>query len=93
MYCQAKHGCGRGSLCPDCLSIESYALERIGKCPFNPDKPTCLKCPVHCYAPGERELMRVIMRHSGPRMLLNHPVLAMWHLTDGKRASKAGPKK
>lgn len=82
MYCINKHGIKKGALCPDCSEIEAYAMDRIDKCPFKADKPTCVKCPVHCYKPGERELVRQIMRYSGPRMLLNHPVLAVLHMLD-----------
>jgi hypothetical protein len=29
-----------------------------------------------------RERIRSVMRYSGPRMLLRHPVLSVWHLLD-----------
>ena len=50
-----------------------------------------MNCPIHCYAKAEREQMREVMRHSGPRMLLRHPVLAIRHLLDGRK--KAPPRK
>jgi hypothetical protein len=49
------------------------------------DKPTCLNCTVHCYLPEMREEIRTVMRYSGPRMMIYHPVLAIGHLADGLR--------
>lgn len=48
-------------------------------------KPTCNKCPIHCYKPEPKEQMRLVMRYSGPRMLLKHPILAVRHLLHEKR--------
>lgn len=45
-------------------------------------------CKVHCYKPEVREQIRQVMRFSGPRMLLYHPVLAVWHLVCSKKESK-----
>ena len=72
-------------LCRSCSSLLAYAMERIDKCPFLEDKPTCLKCPVHCYKPDRREEVRRVMRYSGPRMILRHPYMAVMHLIDGLR--------
>ena len=44
-----------------------------------------MKCPTHCYKPEMRERVRAVMRYSGPRMLREHPVLAIAHLADGRR--------
>jgi hypothetical protein len=32
-----------------------------------------------------RERIREVMRYAGPRMILRHPILAIWHLLDGRR--------
>jgi len=85
MYCHDRHGITEG-LCGACESLRAYALERLGKCPFLPDKPTCLKCPVHCYKKDMQERVREVMRYAGPRMLWHHPVLAILHLLDGRRS-------
>ena len=45
--------------------------------PSAPEKPTCANCQIHCYGPRQRETVRIMMRHAGPRMLLRHPVLAL----------------
>ncbi len=58
----------------------TYACARLDRCKFGEDKPTCRRCPIHCYAPSRRELMRRIMRWSGPRMMIYHPVMALRHL-------------
>jgi hypothetical protein len=92
IHCQDRHGCRTG-LCVDCQALLDYAAARLGRCVFGPEKPTCVSCPVHCYRPGERDRMRAVMRHAGPRMIWRHPFLALRHLLDGLRrggTSRAG---
>ena len=84
MYCRDHHGGGE-ELCPECTELVAYARRRLAGCRFGADKPTCAKCPVHCYAPASRERVREVMRYSGPRMLTRHPVLGVAHLIDGRR--------
>ena len=79
LYCHAQHHT-QGSLCPECAELSAYAHARIARCPFLPDKPTCAKCPVHCYQPVMRAQIRQVMRYAGPRMLLHDPVAAVQHL-------------
>lgn len=79
LYCRDVHG-RAGSECAECEGLRQYAAERLRLCPFGSEKPTCVKCPVHCYKPDRREQVRVVMRHSGPRMLLRHPILTLLHL-------------
>jgi hypothetical protein len=81
IYCRAKHG-AKADLCAECQALLAYAEERIVKCPFLPEKPTCAKCPVHCYTPARREEIRRVMRYAGPRMLLSHPFLTLTHSLD-----------
>jgi len=57
-----------------------YANEKLDRCPYGQNKPTCNRCPIHCYKPQQREQARHIMRYAGPRMLLKHPILAIKHL-------------
>jgi len=78
MYCRHHHR--GGSVCPDCQQLLAYVRRRLDKCPFGIDKPTCVKCPIHCYRAVERERIREIMRWAGPRMSWRHPVLALMHL-------------
>ncbi|HUX37760.1 MAG TPA: nitrous oxide-stimulated promoter family protein [Rectinemataceae bacterium] len=84
LYCRRRHGSKEG-LCPDCQALRDYAHLRVSTCRFGKDKPVCAKCPVHCYKPDMRERVRAVMRFSGPRMLLSHPLLAMGHLHDSAR--------
>ena len=68
--------------------IRLYARLRSEKCPFMKEKTFCANCKVHCYKPEVREQIRQVMRFSGPRMLIYHPVLAVWHLICSKKESK-----
>lgn len=84
MYCGDHHDT-KDALCPSCQELLDYALLRLDRCPFQEGKTTCAKCPVHCYKPDMREKVRIVMRYAGPRMLRRHPILALWHLLDGRR--------
>lgn len=85
LYCKQIHKSPENTLCPNCQTLMDYAIERLERCPFQEKKSTCAKCTVHCYKPAMRESVRVMMRYAGPRMLLHHPVLAVFHLADGMR--------
>jgi hypothetical protein len=75
----------RCELCAGCEGLYEYASYRLFRCPYGEEKPTCKKCPIHCYTRDMREQMHEVMRFSGTRMLLRHPVLAIRHLLDEKR--------
>jgi hypothetical protein len=81
IYCHARHRPSDG-LCDECEQLCDYAMQRIDKCPFQDNKPTCAKCAVHCYKLEMREKVRKVMRYSGPRMMLYHPILAIMHYID-----------
>lgn len=92
IYCRAHHG--GPQLCEECRELLSYAHLRLDRCPFGDDKPTCVKCPIHCYKPEPRERVREVMRFAGPRMLWRHPILALLHLWDERfRSSPKGPRR
>ncbi len=82
MYCRGHHAEMREGLCDDCASLLAYAKARLGRCPYGVAKPTCARCRTHCYAPRQRERIREVMRYAGPRMLRQHPLLAIRHLID-----------
>lgn len=87
IHCHDHHGTRGDNFCADCADLLDYAGLRLEKCPFQEDKTTCAKCPVHCYKPARRAQIRAVMRYAGPRMLLRHPILAFYHLViDGRRA-------
>lgn len=91
LYCYDQHGYPRQELCTDCSTLMSYAYLRLAKCPFGREKTTCSACPVHCYRPAERAAMKVVMRYSGPRMLLRHPALALRHLWMERKGAPPWP--
>ena len=83
LYCRKNHsqkGGRTGRMCSECQELSDYAKMRSQKCPFMEKKTFCANCKVHCYKPEMREKIRQVMRFSGPRMLLYHPILAIWHL-------------
>ncbi|WP_028866049.1 nitrous oxide-stimulated promoter family protein [Psychromonas aquimarina] len=81
IYCRAHHNSSKESApCADCREFIDYANEKLDRCPYGQNKPTCNKCPIHCYKKEQREQAGKIMRYAGPRMLLRHPVLAVKHL-------------
>lgn len=87
IYCAGhEHSRVQGTeLCSECQGFLDYAARRLEKCPYGPAKPTCAKCPIHCYKPQPRERAREIMRYAGPRMMLGHPWLSLTHLADKLR--------
>ena len=79
LFCHDNHE--TDSLCDDCSELLAYSGARLDHCPFGDEKPKCSHCEVHCYKPEMRERITEVMRYSGPRMLLHHPVMALRHLT------------
>lgn len=95
MYCRG-HGHERpdgAPTCADCGALREYAMRRLERCVFGDAKPACSNCVVHCYRADMRERVREVMRWSGPRMLLRHPVLAVRHLIDERRPAPSLPKR
>lgn len=78
LYCRKKEG--NGGLCQKCHELLDYAHSRLDRCRYGEGKPTCKKCPIHCYRPEMKERVRAVMRWSGPRMMLYHPVAAIKHI-------------
>ncbi|MGE4273931.1 MAG: nitrous oxide-stimulated promoter family protein [Desulfitobacterium sp.] len=83
LYCKDNHKTESG-LCTDCQELLTYSLKRAENCMFGEDKPVCGDCTVHCYKKDMREKIRHVMRYSGPRMILQHPIMAIQHLVDKK---------
>jgi hypothetical protein len=84
IYCRDQHH-PDGGFCATCAQFLGYANARLERCQFSPDKPTCARCPVHCYQRERREQVRRIMRYAGPRMMWEHPVMTVRHWLDGFR--------
>lgn len=88
IYCKKHHVSPGNELCPECNQFFEYVKMRLDKCPFQEKKSTCGKCLIHCYKPVMREKAKKVMRYSGPRMILYHPVLALHHAVDGFKKPK-----
>lgn len=86
LYCRKHHH--HPALCPECSQLLAYAEARLEKCPFGADKPTCQNCTVHCYSPEMRQKIKEVMRFSGPRMILYHPLLAVRHLLHNQQSQE-----
>ncbi|QYJ78601.1 nitrous oxide-stimulated promoter family protein [Shewanella acanthi] len=81
IFCKANHqGQTEAGLCSECLALLEYAALRLDRCPYGQNKPTCNKCPVHCYKPNQKQQVKEMMIFAGPRMLLTHPIRAIKHL-------------
>lgn len=87
-YCRGNHCTKRGEMCDDCKALFEYAKQRRNKCPHGENKPFCSNCPIHCYKPEMKEKIRLVMRYSGPRMMTNHPILALRHLIQSKKEQR-----
>ena len=87
LYCKKQHHTKQG-LCPECAALERYARQRSDRCPFMETKTFCSNCRVHCYKPEMRQKIREVMRFSGPRMLLYHPVMAIRHVIESKKEKR-----
>ena len=87
IWCADRHGAAtkQAGTCEECRAFLDYAARRLEKCPYGEAKPTCAKCPIHCYKRAQREHAREIMRYAGPRMTLRHPWLSLMHLVDKVR--------
>ncbi|PJC87457.1 hypothetical protein CSW98_06065 [Vibrio sp. HA2012] len=91
IYCKDTHNSAR-QLCPECDNLLSYAVTKLDRCPYGEEKPACNRCPIHCYKPEQKEKMRMVMRYSGPKMLLPHPILAVRHLLHARQSVPEKPK-
>ncbi|MBQ4284072.1 MAG: nitrous oxide-stimulated promoter family protein [Lachnospira sp.] len=87
LYCKKKHKT-KGTLCTECNELNEYAKLRSDKCPFMETKTFCSNCKVHCYKSDMRDKIRKVMRFSGPRMIMYHPVLAVRHVIESKKEKK-----
>jgi hypothetical protein len=85
LFCEDHHGKQPDGLCEKCIELMNYSATRLAKCPYGQAKPTCAKCPIHCYKKEERENVRQVMRYAGPRMPWRHPIEALIHVFDKLR--------
>ena len=77
LYCRRR--LHTDTLPPEFAELLDYAHRRLDRCRFGEAKTSCKRCPIHCYAPAKRSLMREVMRWCGPRMLFFHPLITLNH--------------
>ena len=82
LYCRGNHD--DPSPCHRCTDLISYANGRLDACPFGESKGSCRRCSVHCYDDEHRVSMSEVMRYSGPRMIIHHPLMALRHIFDSR---------
>jgi hypothetical protein len=92
VFCRDHHTPAAG-LCTECTALAAYASQRLEKCPFGEEKPTCAQCPIHCYKPACREQIREVMRYAGPRLMWRRPLRAIRHLLHDRRPAPPLPGK
>ena len=79
LYCNKNHNT-KEQLCTECLELNEYTLKRLDECKFGNNKSNCGACKIHCYKNTMREKIIIVMRYSGPRMIIYHPIMAIKHL-------------
>ena len=86
-YCRGNHkserkeqGVTKSGVCEECRELTEFALFRLDKCPFKINKKFCSFCKIHCYKPDMRVKIKAVMKYSGPRMLIGHPIFAISHV-------------
>jgi hypothetical protein len=80
LYCHKKHHTLYNQLCDECNELLQYAMQRLTLCRFGEEKTTCERCPKHCYRKDYKQNIKQVMRFSGPRMIIHHPIMAIRHL-------------
>ena len=78
IYCKSHHG--RKELCNTCTHLLYTAHQKLEKCHWGENKPTCFSCSTHCWSGDDQQKIKEVMRFSGPRMLLYHPIDVIIHL-------------
>ncbi len=76
--------------------LKKYCEFRLSKCPFKDNKLFCSNCKIHCYDKTHQDLIKKVMRYSGPRMMIYHPIVTIKHINETmkrKRVEKRTKKK
>jgi hypothetical protein len=85
MYYSDNDNCS--PLCAGCEEFQ-YAKAKLDHCLNLENIPTCNKYTIHCYDLAHRKRIKVVMRYSGLRMILEHPMQALRHLADELNSPK-----
>ena len=79
-YCEKYHHTkAHEPLCEECAELEKYAHKRVDLGGRRIIKKFCSKCISHCYNKEMRARVKEVMKSSGPRLLLHHPILVIKH--------------
>lgn len=78
LYCRGNHG--NKKTCPECKELIRYVCLRTDKCPRMVTKTFCSRCPAKCYRPDMLDRITKVMRYSGPRLILHHPIMVIKHM-------------
>ncbi|HHB1427569.1 TPA: nitrous oxide-stimulated promoter family protein [Serratia odorifera] len=73
--------------------LAEYTKNRLERCYFQEQKPSCQKCPIHCYQPVYRQEIKRVMRWAGPRMVFYAPLTTLLHLLDNLRSPPLNKKR
>jgi len=87
LYCRKGHHSQKGTLCSDCIELLEYAHKRSDSCPHIESKTFCSRCKSPCYSIDMKEKIQTVMRWTGPRMMLYHPVETVRYLCYTKLSS------
>lgn len=73
----------KDDICPNCKRLQEYAYSKIDKCPKlkSGKKAICGTCKNNCYMQDDElsNMMKAVMKYSGPRMILKHPLMTIKH--------------
>lgn len=78
LYC--RHRLHLKEMPEEYVRLCDYASARLSRCRYGESKRACQYCKTHCYAPTEREMIRRVMRWTGPRMIFFAPLAAIRHM-------------
>ncbi len=92
LYCKRHHPWRNSHhLCDECQDLLKYSAQRSRNC--KNQKGFCAHCPTPCYAPEKRAEMGKIMKFSGPRIGLYHPIWVTKHIIETRRKNGEQRKK
>jgi len=72
-------GLRRRPLCDGCSKLLTHSCVKRMRCPYR-HKPSCKRCPSHCYHPTYRGQIREVMRFSGRHLVLSGRLDLLFHL-------------
>lgn len=77
-YCKQNHH--QEIICKNCSDLVKYAHNKLKNCLYRENKPSCLRCKVHCYSNEKREEIKKVMAYVGPKMIYLMPTQYIKHI-------------